>query len=96
MLKNMKLASKLALAIGIFLAAIFAVLIIVTAVLSGGAITKAIFGELTAIATSNSHQVQQIFDVTGKAAGNGSPFFCGSGRNVPERNLQCGSNTAQL
>lgn len=58
----MKLASKLAVVIGSILAAIFILLIVVTALLSGRAITNSVSGELTSIAKSNGHQVQQIFD----------------------------------
>jgi len=68
MFQKMKLASKLGVVIGFFLAAIFLILIAVTAMVSGSAITTGVSGELTAIAKSNSIEVQQIFDTAGTVA----------------------------
>ncbi|WP_313151963.1 methyl-accepting chemotaxis protein [Lacrimispora sp.] len=68
MFQKMKLASKLGVVIGFFLAVIFLILIAVTAMVSGSAITTGVSGELTAIAKSNSIEVQQIFDTAGMVA----------------------------
>lgn len=68
MLKKMKLAPKLAIVIGTCLTVIFAVLILLTAIMSGSAINAAVSGELRAISRSNALQIQQIFDVAGTTA----------------------------
>lgn len=62
MLKKMKLAQKLAVVIGMVLTVIFVVLIAITITLSRNAIASAVHGELEAISSSNSKQIQQVFD----------------------------------
>lgn len=70
MLKKMKLAPKLALVIGVFLAAIFTALICVTISMSKSAIETSTYGELNAVSKANSYQIQQIFDSAGSVAAN--------------------------
>ncbi len=62
MLKKLKLAPKLALAIGSVLTAILVILIAITISLSKSAISAATYGELTALSRNNSMQIQSIFD----------------------------------
>lgn len=88
MFQKMKLASKLGAVIGFFLAAIFLILIAVTAMVSGSAITTGVSGELTAIAKSNSIKVQQIFDAAGTVANNMQAYLenaCEEGESSAER-----------
>jgi len=60
--KKMKLAQKLAVVIGTVLTVILIVLIAIAITLSKSAIATATQGELEAISSSNSKQIQQIFD----------------------------------
>ncbi len=88
MFQKMKLASKLGAVIGFFLAAIFLILIAVTAMVSGSAITTGVSGELTAIARSNSIEVQQIFDAAGTVANDMQAYLenaCQEGESSAER-----------
>ena len=88
MFQKMKLASKLGAVIGFFLAAIFLILIAVTAMVSGSAITTGVSGELTAIAKSNSIEVQQIFDAAGTVANDMQAYLenaCQEGESSAER-----------
>lgn len=62
MFKKMKLAQKLAVVIGTVLTVILIVLIAIAITLSKSAIATATQGELEAISSSNSKQIQQIFD----------------------------------
>lgn len=68
MLKKMKLTQKLALVIGLILAAILTILIGITVFLSRSAILTATYGELNAISKGNAQQIQSIFDKAETAA----------------------------
>lgn len=68
MLKKMRLASKLALIIGLILTMIFCILIGISAILSGKAISQSVSGELSAISKANGNQIQSIFDAAGTVA----------------------------
>ena len=70
MFKSMKLAPKLALAIGSMLTVILVILIGITVSLSRSAISASTYSELTEISKSNSHQIQRIFDEAESVAQN--------------------------
>lgn len=68
MFKKMKLSQKLALIIGSVLVVVFAVLIYVSASLSGTVIQSSIYDELDTKSELNAVQIKQIFDGAGTAA----------------------------
>lgn len=68
MLRKMKLSQKLALIIGSVLIVVFAVLIYVSASLSGTVIKSSIYDELDTKSELNAVQIKQIFDGAGTAA----------------------------
>ncbi len=70
MFKSMKLAPKLALAIGSMLTVILVILIGITVSLSRSAISASTYSELTEISKSNSQQIQRIFDEAESVAQN--------------------------
>ncbi|MEG1389089.1 MAG: methyl-accepting chemotaxis protein [Angelakisella sp.] len=70
MFKRMKLAPKMALAIGTVLTVIFATLITITVFTAGTAIGKSVYGELDAISRANGTQIQEIFNSVATAATN--------------------------
>ena len=61
-LKELKLAPKLTLIIGIALAIVFAVFIIVAVLMSKNALQKSIAGEMEAISANNANQTQAILN----------------------------------
>lgn len=84
MLKKMKLASRLAMVIGIVLTVIFTILIIITITMSSSAIAKATYGELNAISNSNSRQIQEIFDSARTVASNMVSYLERAYKNAEE------------
>lgn len=70
MLKRMKLAPKLALAIGSALTVILVILITITALMSKKAVEESTHGELNAISKANSLQIQEIFEAANSVAEN--------------------------
>ena len=69
-LKNMKLATKTSLVIGIVLLVILTVLIAVSVMQASGAVSKAIDGEFSGIAEQNAIMVQQMIDQSAGVATN--------------------------
>lgn len=65
MIKKMKLTGKLSIILGFALTIVLVIQIIITTLMSSNAIINATSAELTAVAASNGHQVQQVFDAAG-------------------------------